>query len=147
MSQTWLKWMLLFLSIITSFIIISSGDNTITHVLGLLVLVLMSIHLSDYQLIHPYFWFSSIFFLYACSFPILNFMGFEEFTYYHYTKQNMICQWIALSSFLVFFTPYSLEQKRLRLHGHFLHKFSKQNLIFLRILEIDRKSTRLNSSH
>lgn len=130
------KWALLFIAIIISFIIIYFGETPMTHVIGFMVLVVVSIHLSDYQLIHPYFWFSGIFALYSCSYPILYSMGFDLFTEIQYSKETMICQWLALSTFLVTLTPISYELIRTPLSYVKSMRFSTLSLHVLHLMEL-----------
>ena len=129
------KWFLLFFAIFISFVIIYWGEAPMTHVMGLMVLVVVSIHLSEYQLIHPYFWFSGIFALYSCSYPILYSMGFELFTEISYSKETMICQWLALSTFLITLTPTNYETLRSPLSYVKSMRFSTLSLQVLHLME------------
>ena len=139
MKDLGIKWVLLFIAIIISFIIIYWGDTPMTHVIGLMVLVVVSIHLSDYQLIHPYFWFSGIFALYSCSYPILYSMGFDLFTQIPYSKETMIYQWLALSTFLITLTPINYESIRTPNSYVKSMRFSTLSLIVLHLMEVAHK--------
>lgn len=130
------KLFFLISSIIVSFFVIYLCDTPIEHVGGFLILVVSAIIISEYQVIHPYFWFSGIFALYSCSYPILYSMGFDLFTQITYTKETMLCQWLALTSFLLAFTPRNLEQYRTPENYEKTRYFSCSSLKVLHLLEL-----------
>lgn len=73
------------------------------QIIAMVILCFAAIVLSEFDLLHPYFWFSSIFTIYSISYPILYKYGYV--TKFGYSKDLMILQWLALSVFLIVVTP------------------------------------------
>lgn len=74
-------------------------SNPVFHVAGLWSLVIVAIFISKFDLLHPYFWFSSFFALYSSSYTIILIQGFQTNT--GYTYENTLLAIIALTTVLL----------------------------------------------
>ncbi len=82
---------------------ISKPTDILIHILSMIILCIGAIYISRFNLIHPYFWYSTIFTIYSISYPILYLRGI---IYRHgYTKELMFAQWFALTIFLLIVSP------------------------------------------
>lgn len=97
---------LIFIIIVSGLILLfSDSTNIIIHIGSILVLSFGAIYIVKFDLLHPYFWYSTIFTLYSISYPILY--SANIITRFGYNKQLIILQWLALTVFLLVFSPLS----------------------------------------
>lgn len=103
-----------FILVSGSFFVLS--DNLIVHVVALGILVFGALSTVQWDLSHPYSWYSMVFFLYSIGYPI---MYFNSITYdvYVMTESLMLCQWMALVTFLCVVSPRKIDYANLRTLG------------------------------
>jgi oligosaccharide repeat unit polymerase len=136
-----IKWILLCFSSIISLLIILVTENTIWHVTAMLLLCCSAILISEFDFLHPYFWFSSFFTLYSVAYPILYSYG--QPPYYGYSKELMLTQCVALIVTLVAISPIKNINYQV-LKPHTLTVFNKLFfqvlgvIIFIAVLSISR---------
>lgn len=98
------KILIIFIIFISgSLLYLSSENKIIMHILSLVFLASVAFAITKGDIMHPYAWFPAIFCLYSISYPVLFLLGYKE--HLGYTKQLMILQWLALSSYLVVVSP------------------------------------------
>ncbi|WP_431803275.1 O-antigen polymerase [Halobacillus andaensis] len=85
-------------------------NSVIGGVIGFCVLTITAIFLVDFDVLHPYTWFSILFLLYSTSAPILMLIG--ETPESLYVHESLIVQWVAFSTFLIVLGP---RQRKLSL--------------------------------
>jgi len=94
-------------------IIISSGffySNLIGyHIISLLILVLGSMILVKFDILHPYTWFGGIYLLYSLSYPILYLLN-SIHAQIGYSKEIMILQWLAYAVFFIFVSSSRIQK-------------------------------------
>lgn len=105
------RYLLLIFGIILSFTFLwfSPEDSTLVHIFSFLILPLFAVFIVNFNLFHPYVWFSVFFSLYSLSYPILYFFGYVN--KYGYNKELILLQWLALLVFLLVVTPNDYEKK------------------------------------
>ena len=81
------------------------STNPILHVIGLWSIAVVAIIVSKFDLMHPYFWFSSFFVLYSSAYTIILVQGFQTNTGYSY--ENTLLAIIALTTALITIGPKS----------------------------------------
>ncbi|MCM3763932.1 O-antigen polymerase [Neobacillus niacini] len=86
-------------------------SNPVFHVIALWILVLVAIFISKFDLLHPYFWFSSFFALYSSAYTIILVQGFQTNTGYSY--ENTLLSIIALTTVLLTIGPKKNESKEI----------------------------------
>lgn len=89
-------------SLIAVIITLTTSSPTF-HVGALWSLVLVAIIISKFDLLHPYFWFSTCFALYASAYAILTSLGYR--TYTGYTYENILLPILALATTLLVIGP------------------------------------------
>lgn len=107
------KYLFLFVGIILSFTFLwfSSEESIIIHILSFLILSLFAVSVVNFNLFHPYVWFSIFFSLYSLSYPILYAFGY--ISKFGYSKELVLLQWLALVIFLLVVTPNNYEKNNL----------------------------------
>lgn len=98
-----IKYIILLNSILLSWVMIWASDNIYLHIFSMVLLCIVAVWLAGFDLLHPYFWMSTVFTAYSIGYPVLYAMG--EYSTYGYSKELMYLQWLALSSFLIVLTP------------------------------------------
>lgn len=96
----------LIIIVITSFIAVITTlttSNPTFHVIALWSIVIVAIFICKFDLLHPYFWFSGFFALYASSYTIILMLGFQTNTGYSY--ENTLLSIIALTTALLIIGP------------------------------------------
>lgn len=79
------------------------SSNPVFHVIGLWSIAVVAIIISKFDLLHPYFWFSSFFVLYSSAYTIILIQGFQTNTGYSY--ENTLLSIIALTTVLLTIGP------------------------------------------
>lgn len=98
------KYFIVLIGIILSGTCIILTDMLAIHVLAMIVLTVISCSVVKFDLSHPYVWYSTFFTLYSISYPVTYLFGVNIIVDI-YTKDLMILQWLALSTFIVVVTP------------------------------------------
>lgn len=114
------KFFVLFITIIFSGGIIYFHSNTFIQCLAFFLLTGVAVVLVDFDLLHPYTWFSGVFSLYSLSYPILNMTNNLSATLisrFGYSEKLIWYEWIALSTFLLCCSPKKIS---------FIPKYSKK---------------------
>lgn len=94
------KLITLVLILVSGLIILVSGDKQILiHVACLGALSLGACFIVNFDVFHPYFWYSIFFWLYSSAYPILYYIGYN--TSYGYDKESIILEWLFLSVILL----------------------------------------------
>lgn len=78
-------------------------SSPIIHVIGLWSIAFCAVIISGFDLLHPYFWFSSFFVLYSSAYTIILTQGFQTNT--GYTYENTLISIIALTVSLIIIGP------------------------------------------
>lgn len=120
------KYILLFTFIFLSGLFICFNTNIKLHICGMILLCAGAIVTSNFDLMHPYCWFSIVFTLYSISYPIAYLGGIYGWKY-GYSSELMLLQWVALVVFLLFVSP----KKTYKLTNN---KITRKNNIFNKIL-------------
>lgn len=113
--------LILFIIITGLMLWISSPNNIVVHILAMIILCISAIWIADFDLIHPYFWYSITFTLYSVSYPILYAAGIK--TEFGYSKEVIVLEWIALTVFLLIVSP----KKNVRGKNESLYKSNTLN--------------------
>ena len=113
--------LILFIIITGSMLWISSPNNIVVHILAMIILCISAIWIADFDLIHPYCWYSIAFTLYSVSYPILYVVGIK--TEFGYSKEVIVLEWIALTVFLLIVSP----KKNVRGKNESLYKSNTLN--------------------
>jgi oligosaccharide repeat unit polymerase len=79
------------------------SNNPVYHMLVFWNLVIISIIISRFDLLHPYFWFTSFFALYSSAYTIILIQGYH--TYIGYTYENTLLSIIALATIMLTIGP------------------------------------------
>ncbi|HDR8218360.1 TPA: hypothetical protein QC102_002799, partial [Bacillus cereus] len=143
------KYLMLISFILLSGILVLFSSDPVYQIYGMVLLCIGAIIISGFDLIHPYFWYSTIFTLYSISYPILYIN--EKNTLYGLSNQLMIMQWLALVVFLIIVTPTKVSRlttlnfRRVSLLNKRLYQFLSI-LIVLSVINITRSgfSTKLD---
>ena len=85
-----------------SLLLISSVESILIHIITMWFTTALAIIFCNFQILHPYFWFSISFSLYNSAYPILSLLGYDH---YGYTTENMLLSQIALVVTLIIITP------------------------------------------
>lgn len=93
----------LLLAVATSGVLILSGGDVAQWIVGLLVLTGTALILGDFDLLHPYTWFTPFFFLYSASVPILVWLDVKEDI--GQLQATISMEWLALAAFLLVIGP------------------------------------------
>src|SRR5690625_3422385 len=131
----YVKYVILYFSIVVTGLMLwfSSSNSINMHILAMLLLCIAAITISEFNLIHPYFWFSVIFTLYSLGYPILY--KFDYVLSYGYSKELIVLQWIALISFLLVVSPKKVANT-IRLKTQTNSLFNKQAINILSVILI-----------
>ena len=100
-------------------LLICLSSNIKLHICGMVLLCIGAVIASNFDLMHPYCWFSIAFTLYSVSYPIIYLIGFYG-NRYGYSGDLMLLQWIALAVFLVFVSP----KKKRKINNFKINKIS-----------------------
>lgn len=84
-------------------IITQMSNNELYHVLSIWIIVIITILVSKFDLLHPYFWFTSFFALYSTAYTIILIQGFQ--TNIGYTSDNSLLTILALATIIVIIGP------------------------------------------
>jgi hypothetical protein len=104
---------LFFVILFSGALLFLSDENSILlHIAAMGVLCLGACFIVDFDILHPYCWYSAAFFLYADSYPILYYLGINK--KFGYSKEIMVYQWVALLVFLIVLSPikYKFETRK-----------------------------------
>lgn len=89
------RYCLLLFTIIVSFSIVLISENPTIHVLGYWLSVVAGILITNFDLTHPLFWFSSSFGLYSTGYSLIYILGYPANS--GYSKENTFLALVALS--------------------------------------------------
>ncbi len=119
------SWILIMAYIICT-IIILFFQHPFVHVGSMIAFAFVAIAMVDFDILHPYFWFSSFFCLYTVAFPILEIL---EYTYMRaiYQRETMLWSLGALLVALLVITPekkinYEIEKRENGVNRNLLNK-------------------------
>lgn len=108
------QYLILLLTFLISLLCILVSDNIDIHIASFLFFCIVQIAVVNFDLFHPYCWFTSFFALYSCGFPIIISLGFSSRSYY--TKEVMVYQLIALFVFLWVVGTRSLGNNKIQIN-------------------------------
>jgi oligosaccharide repeat unit polymerase len=108
---------LLFIVVILSGLLLLISNNIILDIIAITVLVLGGMFTVNFDLAHPFMWYSSVFMLYSIAYPVLYVLGASPSFPNVYTKSLMTSQWLALAVFLVIVSPVKINYSVLNLRS------------------------------
>lgn len=112
-KDVFIKVIFLMFSLVSSFLFSFYGNELWGGIIGLTILLIAALILSGLDLLHPYTWFTPIFYLYSVSVPLLVATG--EVGYMTSIKETLFAEWIALTTFLVVVSP---MRKKIVINDH-----------------------------
>lgn len=115
-------------------ITILQTSNPIYHVISLWSLIFVAISISKFDLLHPYFWFSSFFGLYSSAYTIILIQGFETNTGYSY--ENTLLSVIALTTVLIIIGPKKITNNKMDLNDSMSEEVSVNREVDRRLIRI-----------
>ena len=97
-------------------ILCSENNDVIIPLFSMIFLSFMSMIIVQFNIFHPYVWYSSFFTIYSISYPLLYRM---EYINYGYTKDLIFMQWLALATLLLTLPSKSivLDQRKIKLNN------------------------------
>lgn len=100
---------LLVLGVIAYFVITVSSSITV-HVLTMIVISLIAMCMVNFNLMHPYVWFSGFFCLYSIGYPLILILGYSSKV--GYSKETILYELLALITFLIIVGPSSPNKEK-----------------------------------
>lgn len=111
------RWILLLISIVILSSVMIISHNLLVSIIAFFIFTIVLISLVDFDILHPFTWFSPFFTLYSVSYPFLVYTG--EKPELGYTMQTLLLEWIAFITFAIVIGPRKIRLK----------KFKKQPLV------------------
>lgn len=107
--QDFRRYIIILLTVFTATMIILSSDSMIVHIAVLFILTVIAVLQSKFNFSHPYFWFSSFFFLYNCAYMIILIIAPQDSAAKGYNTECGFLIILALSVSLLLFNPHIYE--------------------------------------
>lgn len=98
-----LRWNVLLLGILASGLLVFCGLESEAWIIGLCVLMATVSVLGRFDLLHPYTWYCSLFFLYSVSTPVLIWLGLKEDI--GFLQETVFLEWLAMATFVLVVGP------------------------------------------
>lgn len=115
--QFFYRWLALLFVITLSGAGLIFTSSLLGDIVSFLILVIGAMVIVNFNIAHPYVWYSFFFSLYTLGYPILLLTGENNPIYnYGYSKELIFIHWLALTSFLLIVTPRVVNIKGIRKH-------------------------------
>lgn len=100
------RYIIIVLAFIGTLIAILFSDNMIVHLIAIMFLTAIAVYQSEFNFSHPYFWFSSFFFLYNCAYMIILIIAPSDSVAKGYNAECGLLTIVALGVSLLSFNPH-----------------------------------------
>ena len=125
------KYIILLITFLLSIFIILISDSMCTHLCSILFLASVAVIESQFNFSHPYFWYSSFFFLYNCAYMIILIIAPNDAIAKGYNKECSILIGIALGVTLLVMNPNVKKINYNRLSDTYKYNYDIKQLYLL----------------